>query len=575
MSMEYSTRPAITIAGLPLDRTLEPLLERVVVDDHLHLPDMFAITLRDPDRDVIERARASIGTRVRIAGTALAERAETPLIDGEVTSLEGDYLPDGARLTIRGYDASHRLVGGRRTATYRDVTDADLGRTVADRAGVEVGRIDEAWTRYHHVHVSQTNQSDWDFLRARAQEAGFDVAVVEGRLELKGPPEASGAPAEGDYASTDPHQLVMGTNLLRFHPRVTAAEQVSEVVVRGWDPARKEAVVGRADARTTSAELEESPAHLASVAGRERWVEIGRPLSDQSAVDQAATAGAERIASGFASAEGVARGHPALKAGAAVSVSGVAAPFAGRYLLTHTRHVFDEDGYRTDLTISGRQDRSLLSLATSASSNGSSSGRSPVSGFAVALVTDNDDPEALGRVRLKFPTFDEDYESDWARVVQLGAGPASGAVFLPEVNDEVLVGFESGDIRRPYVIGGLWNGQDTPPLGDALFDAGRVIRRGFVSRAGHRFVFFDDAGKSGIGLLTADDGIRIALNETDSHLAMRSGGSTSIVSGDIELSSDGDITIKAGGTLTLEGQGSVKVKAGGTVDIDGAIIELN
>lgn len=575
MSMEYASRPAISVDGLPLDRALEPLIERVVVDDHLHLPDMFAITLRDPDRDVLDRARAAIGASVSISGTAIGQSGETLLIMGEVTALEGDYEPDGARLTIRGYDKSHRLVGGRRTATYRDVTDADLGRTIAQRAGVDVGRIDAAVTGYHHVHVSQTNQSDLDFLRDRGREAGFDVAVVEGRLEMHGPPEAAAAPAEGDYASSDPLQLVMGTNLLRFYPRLTAAEQVSEVEVRGWDPVRKEAVVGTASASTRSAELQETPAHLATVSGRERWVDIGRPLSDQSAVDQAASAGAERIASGFAEADGVARGHPALKAGSAVSVSGVASPFSGRYMLTHTRHVFDEDGYRTHLVISGRQDRSLLSLSASGSSNGARAGSAAPAGFSVALVTDNDDPDALGRVKLKFPTFDDEYESDWARVALPGAGPDCGAVFLPDVNDEVLVGFESGDIRRPFVIGGLWNGVDLPPLGNGLFDAGHVKRRGIVSRSNHRLIFFDDEGQSGLGFLTGDDSIRIALDETDRRLAMHSDGSTSIVAGDITLEASGDITIKAGGTLTLEGSGSVKVKAGGTVDIDGALIELN
>ena len=94
------------------------------------------------------------------------------------------------------------------------------------------------------------------------------------------------------------------------------------------------------------------------------------------------------------------------------------------------------------------------------------------------------DPQKLGRVRLKFPWLSDDYESDWARMLQAGAGPDSGACFLPEVNDEVLTAFEFGDVRRPVVIGGLHNGRDKPRLGDGLVDNGRVRRRGFVSRRG-------------------------------------------------------------------------------------------
>ena len=84
----------------------------------------------------------------------------------------------------------------------------------------------------------------------------------------------------------------------------------------------------------------------------------------------------------------------------------------------------------------------------------------------VALVTDVDDPQKLGRVKIKLPTLADDYESDWARVVQPGAGKTAVSVFLPEVGDEVLVAFEHGDIRRPYVLGGLWSVPHKPPLGD-------------------------------------------------------------------------------------------------------------
>lgn len=581
MSLEYATRASVTIDGLPIDRSLEPSLSSVVVADHLHLPDMFEIVLLDPDGEALPQIRARIGSAVRISGTPLGQAggggagAEDPLIDGEVTALEGRYGPGGVNLVIRGYDLSHRMMGGTRTETYRDVTDSDIARTVAGRAGIPVGRVDES--DILHEHVSQAGQSDWDFLRARAREIGFEVAVREGRLDFKRSEQASQAPGEGDYRSTDRLQLVWGTTkLIRFHPRVTASEQVRSVEVRGWDPKQKKAIVGQATAATVSAAVEDTPGALADVSGRDRWVAAGRPLWQQSAVDEAAAAEAERIASAHAEAEGVARGDPALKAGAAVSISGVGR-FSGRYLLTQTTHVFDESGYQTRFVISGRQDRSLLGLASmgAASAIGRSGGPA-MRGLSVAIVTDNADPDDLGRVKLRFPTLDEAYESDWARVAQLGAGPDSGAVFLPDVNDEVLVGFESGDIRRPYVVGGLYNGVDKPRLGDGLIDNGHVKRRGLISRAGHRIVFLDDDAKSGVALLSGDDSLRIALRQSDSSLTIASDGSISITAGGkVTLEAGSDLTVKAGGSLTLEGQAGVKVKSGGIVDIDGSLIELN
>ena len=83
----------------------------------------------------------------------------------------------------------------------------------------------------------------------------------------------------------------------------------------------------------------------------------------------------------------------------------------------------------------------------------------------IAQVSDANDPMQQGRVKLTFPWLSETYVSDWARTVQPGAGKDRGAMVLPEVGDEVLVLFEQGDIRRPYVLGGLYNGVDTPPTG--------------------------------------------------------------------------------------------------------------
>ncbi|MHC5732095.1 MAG: phage baseplate assembly protein V, partial [Nostoc sp.] len=83
--------------------------------------------------------------------------------------------------------------------------------------------------------------------------------------------------------------------------------------------------------------------------------------------------------------------------------------------------------------------------------------------FLVGIVTDNKDPQGWGRVKVKFPTLTEDHASNWARVVAPGAANGRGFDCLPEVNDEVLVGFEHGDIHRPYVLGGVWNGKDAPP----------------------------------------------------------------------------------------------------------------
>jgi uncharacterized protein involved in type VI secretion and phage assembly len=113
-------------------------------------------------------------------------------------------------------------------------------------------------------------------------------------------------------------------------------------------------------------------------------------------------------------------------------------------------------------------------------------------GAVVGVVSSIDDPDKQGRVRVQFPWLKEDLESRWARLVSFMAGGDRGAVFRPEVGDEVLVLFEHGDLRFPYVLGGLWNGKDAMPS-ERGGDSGNDVRL-IKSRSGHTIVFDDTSG---------------------------------------------------------------------------------
>ncbi len=566
----FTLQTALEIDGTPLDASLEPLLEQVTVEQYLHQPDMVTVTFRDTERKAVTDAKIKIGSRLKVSATSVGGQAPGPLAVVEVTAVEAEYTAAGSRSTVRAYDPSHRFQRGRRTETYQQMKDSDIARKVAERDGVQIGTIDD--TGPVHAYVAQVNETDWAFLGRRGREIGFEVAVTEGMFQFRRPEQAKAAPSGGDYGSTDPLQLVFGQELLEFHPRVSSAEQVSEVVVRGWDMKAKQPIVARATAAATSATLRDSPASLADVFGKPVYTSVDRPPSTQAGADTTAGALSDHFGSAFAEATGVAMGNPKLKAGAAVNISVVADHFAGKYVITSARHIFNRDGYRVWFVVSGRQDRSMLGLATGAT--GSRPDR--IAGVVVGLVTNNVDPDGLARVKLKFPWLDDRYESDWARIVQLGAGPSSGAVWLPEVNDEVLVAFEHGDVSRPFVVGGIWNGVDKPLLGNRLVDNGHVRRRGFVSRKGHRLIMFDADDKSGIAALSSNSKLRISLNETKTEIHVHSDGTIVIEStGDLSVKSSANLSVEASGNLTLKGGGTVKIQ-GASVDIDGSsTITLN
>ena len=578
-SARFGTRPEVTVDGTPLRDDLAGHLVRVVVDTNLHLPDMVELCFRDPQRDALSRAQLRIGSVVTVSTTRAGDGQQRPLVTAEVTALEHDYSEAGAFTIARGYDHAHRLSRGRVTTSYNDVTDGDVVRQVARRCGLDVGTVDDDGPT--HSHIAQVNATDWDFLMARAREAGRELVVRDGKLEWRRHDDAADSPDEAEDVerSADPTRLALGTNVIRFRPRVTAAAQVSEVEVRGWDPVAKRAVVARTSAQTVSASTAASPAQLAGSFSAPAYVTVDRPLTSEAEAQATAQAVAESLASVHAEAEGVANGDPKLVAGTPVSIAMAGPQFDGRYVLTTAKHVYDEHGYRVHFTVSGRQERSLLGLTSGGTSNnGHRAGGPPVPGVVVAQVTDVDDPDKQGRVKVSFPWLADDYESWWARVTQLGAGPDRGAVWLPEVNDEVLVAFDHGDSRMPYVVGQLWNGVDTPPLGDGLVDGttGAVKRRGFVSRLGHRLVFLDDDSKSGIAALTADDALKIALDATSTQIRITSDGTVEITGAQgITVKSDAAISVEAGSTLDLKAKSGVTIDGGPSVSVSGSVVKLN
>jgi phage protein D len=606
---QVSSGFAITVDGTPLAADIEQLLVEAYVDDNRNLPDMFVLRFRDANRLVLSKAAIKIGSRVKIAVTSSGSQQPEPLISAEVTALEVDFDSTGTFTLVRGYDLSHRLFRGRHAETYTQVTASDVAVKVARRAGLSIGTVQATSTVFDNV--SQGGVSDWQFLSGLAREIGYEVAVRDDKFEFAPPRSAADAPSAGGSAgsASSPLVLELGHDLLRVRSSVTSAEQVKETQVRGWDTAQKKAIVGTAPAQTTSAELPgANPADLAHTFGDPTYVGTDVPYRKQSEVDVAARAVAEQIAGAFAELDAVARGNSKIRAGAAVSIDNVGSPFDGKYTVTTSRHHFEQTaGYVTQFAVTGRQERSLLGLA----SGGSGQDRR-LNGVVVAQVSDVSDPQGQGRVKVHFPWLSDSYVSDWARTVQPGAGNHRGAMLVSEVGDEVLVAFELGDIRRPYVVGGLYNGVDTPKAGPIdLVDSGsgEINRRSFVSRLGHRLDFLDQAGQTeGVTIRTGDDKLQLLLDATGTKLTVHSDGTVLVEAkqgvtvdaasstvelkgGNIKLTGQNGVTIDGGGgavkvtagqelSLTgvsakLEGSAQTEVKGGATCSISAGLVRIN
>jgi uncharacterized protein involved in type VI secretion and phage assembly len=213
-------------------------------------------------------------------------------------------------------------------------------------------------------------------------------------------------------------------------------------------------------------------------------------------------------------------------------------------------------------------------------------------GVVIGVVTNNQDPDKLGRVKVKFPWLDEDDESNWARVATMMAGNNRGTFFLPEVDDEVLVAFEHGNVETPYVIGGLWSGVDAPVRDNADGKNNvRVIRsragHEFIlndedgkeqveikTKAGHQFLLDDSSGSEKIAIVDKSGNNKIEIDSAQNSIAISAQTKITLKAQTVEITADTSMTVKST-QLEISADAAATLKSSATLTIKGSLVKIN
>jgi uncharacterized protein involved in type VI secretion and phage assembly len=194
-------------------------------------------------------------------------------------------------------------------------------------------------------------------------------------------------------------------------------------------------------------------------------------------------------------------------------------------------------------------------------------------GVAIGVVTNNNDPDGLGRVKTSLPWMADQVESDWARVVTPMAGPGRGVYFLPEVNDEVLVAFEHGNPDTPYVLGGLWNGKDKPPESNR---DGKNNLRAIRSRSGNLIRLSDADGDAKIEIIDSSTKNTIVIRAKDNSITITAAGDVTIQSSNGKLKLSGnEVEITSESTVKIEAGQNMELKSSGQLNVKGTVVNIN
>ncbi len=571
----YLSEPKIQIEGKAASPELMKDVLQITVEESLHLPAMFTLVIHNSyiptsDRPQNEPWRHEqlfkIGKKVKlgfISSTTqdnnFQDEVEKILIEGEITGMEVHFNEKSeADIIVRGYDISHRLHRGRYNRSFLNETDSGIVKKIAKEVGIKLGNIDPSGEV--HKYVFQENQTNMEFMRERAARIGFELFITDDKINFCKPKAQGALP------------LKWLVDISKFSTRVTSSEQVSSVEVRAWDYTQKQLISGTAKKENqitqTGNQLGSSSSTAFSNLKSHEMIVVDKPVASKKQAERMAQALCDELGGEFVYADAKAEGNPEIRPGRVISLEGMGDRYSGKYYVTETRHFFNKRVYETDFSVRGLRSGDLFTTLSTEKR------LQPSETLLVGIVSDNQDPEGLGRVKVKFPTLTEKHTSDWARVVALGAGPKRGFDCLPEVNDEVLVGFEHGDIHRPYIIGGVWNGKDAPPerVNDSVTKTG-VRLRTFKTRVGHTLQFVEeDKGRSKAGIsLETKYGHKIYLNDSQRCIEIETKGGHKIKMDDMAKS----VSVESKGNLSLNAVGNIDISAKGTITVKGAIIRLN
>lgn len=503
----------LEVDGRPLATTYYDRLQRLWVRESVQLPDDFELRFDDPHFELFDESVFKVGARLDIS---LKSTDEPVLVtSGEVTALAVEPGRAGhPELVVQGLDLTHRLAREPRSRTFQAMSAADIATRIAGEHGLDAstdGGTDVL------PYVVQAGETDHALLARLAARAGLGCWVREDTLHL-----ARRTRGEGAMPT-----LTWGGNLLRFSVRMSSSERTDEVEVHGWDPLGKRRIIGSTsepergtDAVVATEVAEDARRAFGSVVRRAHRI----PVADQDQAQAVATALLQRASGSEVLLRGETLGNPDLGPGGQVRLEAVGERLAGDYTVTAVEHVYTAGRpYVTRFTCGGADPAELPDLLGA----GSGAAGRPVRrehGLMAGIVTNNEDPERLGRVKVRLSALSEEDESTWARLATPGAGPDRGLQLLPDIDDEVVVGFEEGDLTRPFVLGGLWNRSDAPPAPGAS-SGGRVTER----------------------VLAVGDSTLVVTGDS---IEVRGTQSLTLAAASIDIKADGELTLQ-GSTIRL------------------------
>lgn len=543
--------PTITITsdGRPLTAAV------LSVEVHHELNRIPEATVSVDPREIAKGDLAAFEPGSSLAIAARDERGEDRhLFEGLVVKQAVESrAPEGSALRVELKDAAFRLTRQRKSAVFRNQTDADTIRKLVKDAQLAVGALEVDGTT--HDEMIQFYASDWDFIVSRADAQGMVVDVRDGAVSVRAMVPDASPRARLRHSTGDVEVTVGGDGpwvdrLRLLELELDGGEQWAELSGQAWDAQQLAATEPVAADTPAGAAFAPKAAEMARKLGGDAGALVHPALLPQDELKAWATSRLSRSRLALLRGRVVIPGQPDLAPLDVIALEGVAERFGGEALVAGVIHSIDLGGWRTELRLGlppepfARQPDIADLLAGGL--------LPPAQGLHVGVVGAFEaDPLGQHRVKVLLSVLGPEQGAVWARVARPDAGKARGLVFWPEPGDEVVVGFLNGDPRQAILLGALHGPKNAPPAAGGPPSADNP-RRVIVSKGG-TVIAFDDA-KPSVTVETPGKN-RIVIDDDAESIVLgdQHGNTVTLDANGITLKSAKDLHLDAAGKVVIQG----------------------
>lgn len=493
----------------------------------------------------------------------------TTIFKGVVTRQRIEAPLHGAsRLHVEARHPAFRMGHARKSRVWQDITDADAIGEIAQAHGISF----DGTTPTVRASLVQHQASDWDFAVVRAQMVGQALLASDGALGLITP-----EPQSAELT------LAYGVDLYSIEMELDAERQPTEVDTGAWGAADQAVATSSSAGPPFVGPGNTDYAALGDVARHTPFERLSG-ARDQAELDE--WAGAEALRRRISALRGLieVQGQAIYQPGMTIALEGLGARFNGPAFVAGVRHQISRGDWRSFLQVGIDPSFHHQRVAVEApAAHGLLPG---IRGLHIGTVDALEgDPAGEERVAVRLVSETETSEVVWARPLAIGGGAERGLVLLPEVGDEVLLGFLDGDPRDPILLGGVHSSAAASPYPGA--DDNHI--KGLASRAGMKITFDDDTvaltleTPGGNKVVLDDDAGAITAEDSNGNtIVLNSDGIALDSAADIKLKATGDVSLeginvslKADAEVTAEGSAGAKMKSSGQTTVEGSVVMIN